>query len=813
MLVVTAIEGVCMGRGSLRIYLGAAPGVGKTFAMLEEGNRRAARGTDVVVASVETHGREQTAAALGDLPVLTLDAVLARRPELVLVDELEKHCGDVETLLDAGLDVLSTVNVQHLASLSDVVETITGVPQRETVPDAVVRGAEQVQLVDMTPEALRRRMAHGNIYPPEKIDAALGNYFRPGNLTALRELALLWLADRVEEGMQRYREQHGITGVWETRERVVVALTGGPEGEALIRRASRIAARSAGGDLIAVHEARSDGLIGAGPARLESQRLLVESLGGSYHYLVGDDVPRALLEFARGADATQIVLGASRRRAWAAALMGPGTGQTVTRLAGSIDVHIVSHDYAGRGLALPRLGYGLTRRRRLAGLLTAITPALTAVRHDFAFASDLCVYLLIVVVTSLIGGFYPAAFAAISGSLALNYFFAPPVHTFTIGDRDNVLALVIFLLVATLVSRVVDLSAQRSARAARSSAEAETLSSLAGSLVRGATTPQDLLGLVQETFAMDGVSLLGRDGAVGWQVLAEVGTNPPRQPSAADAFVDMSDTQSLALAGHPLSADDQRVLTAFAAQLAVAYRQWQLAEMASTIEPLAASERARTALLNAVSHDLRTPIAAAKAAVSSLLAGDVTWSADDRDELLNSADVSLDRLTDLVTNLLDLSRLQAGVLPVLVAPVGLDEVVPLALDHAARPDAPIDVDVPADLPDVLADAGLLERVVANVVQNALRYSPADARIRITGSAHGGTVELRVIDRGPGIPAAEADAVFAAFQRRDDTPSDGAGVGLGLAIARGFAEAMGGGVTAEETPGGGATIVIRLAVAL
>ena len=257
---------------------------------------------------------------------MDLAAVLARQPKLALVDELahtnvpgsggnEKRWQDVLVMLDAGIDVLSTVNVQHLASLNDVVETITGVPQQETVPDSVVRGAEQVQLVDMTPEALRRRMAHGNIYPPEKIDAALGNYFRPGNLTALRELALLWLADRVEEGMQQYREQHGITGVWETRERIVVALTGGPEGEALIRRASRIAARSTGGDLMAVHVSRSDGLVGPGPGptQLESQRLLVESLGGTYHSLVGEDVARALLEFAKGVDATQIVLGASRR--------------------------------------------------------------------------------------------------------------------------------------------------------------------------------------------------------------------------------------------------------------------------------------------------------------------------------------------------------------------------------------------------------------------------------------------------------------------------------------------------------------------
>jgi two-component system, OmpR family, sensor histidine kinase KdpD len=838
-------------RGTLRIYLGAAPGVGKTYAMLEEGHRRRERGTDVVIGFVQTHGRIHTAERIQDLPVvprkqvtyrgarfeeMDLDAVLARHPDQVLVDELahtnvpgsgrnEKRWQDVEELLAAGVDVISNVNVQHLESLNDVVQEITGVPQRETVPDSVVRAAEQVELVDMTPEALRRRMAHGNIYPPEKIDASLGNYFRTGNLTALRELALLWLADQVEEGMQRYREEHGITRTWETRERIVVGLTGGPEGEALIRRAARIAARTAGGDLLAVHVARSDGLAATGLGSLESQRLLVESLGGTYHSVVGDSIPSALLDFARSVDATQIVLGASRRRYWAA-LAGPGTSATVTRLSGPIDVHMVGHDYAGRGRSLPALGYGLTPRRRVAGLivgsalLVASTLALTALRGDVAFASDVAIYLLIVVVTSLVGGFYPALLAAVAGSLLLNYYFAPPLHTFTIDHRDNVIAVVIFLLVASLVSQVVDTSARRSASAARSSAEAETLSTLAGSLLRGEQALPALLERVQETFTMRSVSLLERSGPelpageTSWRVLAAVGSSPPQSPRDGDYAAEVDDDQVLVLQGHPLRAEDQRVLGAFAAEVSVAYRQRELAEAARAVEPLAESERVRTALLNAVSHDLRTPIAAAKAAVTSLRGADVVWSDEDRLELLATADKSLDQLTDLVTNLLDLSRLRAGVLPVLAGAVGLDDIVARALDHAAQPGTEIDVEVPADLPEVVADAGLLERVIANLVQNALRFAPEGSSIRISGSAHGGFVELRIVDRGPGIARAHAEAVFDAFTRRDDSSGSdgGGGLGLGLAIARGFAEAMGGSVTAEETPGGGATLVVRLAAA-
>ena len=828
-----------MARGTLRIYLGAAPGVGKTYAMLDEASRRLARGTDVVVGYVETYGRVHTAERLAGLPVLPrkrvtyrgagfdemdLEAIRARKPQVVLVDELahsnvpgsgphEKRWQDVDTLLSDGIDVIATLNIQHLESLNDVVERITGVPQRETVPDAAVRAAAQIELVDMTPEALRRRMAHGNIYPAEKIDAALGNYFRPGNLTALRELALLWLADSVEEGLQRYRADHGIAETWETKERILVGLTGGPEGETVIRRAARIAARTVGSELLAVHVSRSDGLAEPGVAGLTAQRLLVEQLGGSYHSVVGDDVPRALLDFARRVDATQIVLGVSRRHPVLAALAGPGTTGTVTRLSGPIDVHLVSHDYAaGRGIKLPALTGGLTARRRIAGLLVALVllPVVTLVgaslRGHLSFAADMPVYLLVVVLTSIVGGFYPALLSAVAASLLLNYFFVPPLHTFTIDEASNIVALAIFLLIAALVSQVVDLAARRSRQAARASAEAETLSTFAGSLLRGEQALEALLDRVRETFGVDAASLLQRTDA-DWLLLASTGSGAPSRPDDAGATAAIGDDLVLALSG-PLPAEDQRVLTAFAAHAAVAYRQLELTEMARAIEPLAESERQRTALLNAVSHDLRTPIAAAKAAISSLRAPEVMWTEADQRELLATAEQAMDRLTDLVTNLLDLSRLQAGVLPVLNAPVGIDDVVARALDHVGA-DHRVEVDVPSDLPEVVADAGLLERVLANVVQNALRYAPVGSPVRIAGSSYGEVVEVRVIDRGPGIPTGVLDAVFQPFQRGNDAPSNGAGVGLGLAIARGLTEAMGGTVRAEETPGGGATVVIAL----
>jgi two-component system sensor histidine kinase KdpD len=765
---------------------------------------------------------------------------------VVLVDELAhtnvpgtahaKRWQDVETLLDAGITVLTTVNIQHLESLNDVVAAITGVPQRETVPDEVVRHAEQVELVDMTPEALRRRMAHGNIYQPDKVDAALSNYFRPGNLTALRELALLWLADSVDEGMQRYREQHGIATTWETRERVVVALTGGPEGDVLIRRAARIAARATGGDLLAVHVARSDGLAGSSVAELANQRLLVESLGGSYHSIVGVDLPKAILDFARANNATQIVIGASRRNPTVTALTGPGTGANITRNSGSIDVHVVSHDYIGKGRVLPRLGRGLTARRRVAGLLTAavllamLVPICAALRSELSLGSDLLLFLLAVIVVSLVGGFYPAFAAAIAASLLLNFYFVPPIHKFTISEPENVLALVVFVVIASLVSRVVDLAARRSSEAARSNAEAETMSTLAGSLLRGEQALPALLDRVRETFAVHTVTLLRRDtdapASVGaapraptagglrgtWSCVATVGEDPCLRPEDGDTEVPVGDDLILALRGRTLAGEDQRVLAAFASQVAVAYQQRQLAEAAEAAVPLVEADRTRTALLNAVSHDLRTPIASAKAAVTSLRSPEVAWSDTDRQELLANADTALDRLTALVTNLLDLSRVQAGVLSVAARPVGLDDVVSRALDYTAR-EQKLDVDVPTTLPEVRADPGLLERVIANLVENALRYTPPNEQVRVTASTHADVVELRVIDRGPGIPPDDREAAFAPFQRRDDyATSTSAGVGLGLAIARGFVEAMHGTITLEDTPGGGLIAVVTLPVA-
>ena len=734
-----------------------------------------------------------------------------------------KRWEDVEELLAAGIEVISNVNIQHLESLNDVVQKITGVPQRETVPDAMVRAADQVELVNITPEALRRRMAHGNIYPPEKIDAALTNYFRTGNLTALRELALLWLADKVDEGLQRYRAQHGIQGTWEARERVVVALTGGEEGETLIRRGARIAARSTGGDLLAVHVTRSDGLTGADPAALAEQRRLTESLGGTYHQVVGDDIPQALLSFARAENATQLVLGASRRSWLSSVLTGPGFGARTIRGSGDIDVHIVTHAHMGRGRGLPRARGGLTRRRQLMGYLlaAALCPLLTLVlaglRGQLNLISDVLVFLVAVIVVALVGGFVPAILVAIAGSLLLNYYFTPPLHLWTIAEANNALALGVFVVVALLVSSVVDRAARRTRQAARASAESELLVTTAGNVLRGQRALEALLDRVREAFGMESVTLLecGPTGGTaahgpttGWHAVAHSGEPPVARPSDADAEVPVAETLVLALRGRSLPATDRRVLGAFAAYAAVALEQQRLSAEAEAARPIAEADRMRTALLAAVSHDLRTPLASAKAAVTSLRSHEVKWSKEDRDELLATADESLDRLAHLVDNLLDMSRLQAGALSVFPRPAGLDDIVARALDDLGTPRAAVKVDIPASLPEVRVDPAILERVIVNLTQNALRYSPAGTPPLLAASTLGDRVELRVVDQGPGIPRAQQDRMFVPFQRLGDTDNT-TGVGLGLALSRGLTEAMGGTLDPEETPGGGLTMTLSL----
>ncbi|MEU2552650.1 DUF4118 domain-containing protein [Streptomyces sp. NPDC013313] len=822
-----------MARGRLRVYLGAAPGVGKSYAMLAEGRRRRGRGTDVVIGLVEPHGRRLTAQMAEGLELvprrtmvyrgrefteMDLDAVLARRPQVALVDELahtnvpgcrnEKRWQDVEELLDAGIDVVSTLNIQHLLSLADVVEEITGVRQAETIPDEVVRRAEQVELVDMTPEALRRRMVHGNVYPPDRVEVALTHYFRPGNLTALRELALLWVADRVEEGLQRYRAEHGIVAPWETKERIVVALSGKRDEEALIRRAVRIAGRIPGSDLLAVHVAGDDGRVAADPVVLAAHRALVESLGGSYHQVVDADVAEALLEFARAENATQIVLGGSYRPLHE--LLGDRVVARVTRWAGGLDVHVLTHERRERARvpAPPALTGGLGRGRfwwgllLVAVLLPVLTVVLTTVR-GFGLAGELLLYLMAVVGVAVVGGLHPALLAAVGAGVLADYFFVQPVHSLAMARVGDAAVLVLFIVVAAVVSVAVERSARRARRHARASAEAGALADLATSALRDRDDLPSLLERVRTTFGLDALSLLQRDGSDSrrWFVTASSGPHPPERPEQAETEVSVTDELVLAARGGPLDAGDRRVLHGCAAQVAASWESRRSRRQAEALNERAVSDRRRAEALRAAASDLEAEVAAAQGALEQLRERRTPASAAQWAALCDRSQQAVRRIGALVGDVLDLSRVHAGALDVHLRPVDMDEVMAVALGDLGPGGHTLTLEMTEDLPDVIADATVVTRVVTDLAAHALRRSPDGEPPAVAVGTADGRVEIRLADHGPlDVEAREAVGVPVPV------------TGLVPRLCADLTQLIGGELRWEATAGGGLTAVLTLPAA-
>lgn len=825
-----------MKRGRLRVFLGAAPGVGKTFAMLEEGCRLQGEGRDVIVGIVDAHGRPEISNLVDNLEevsprhfldgaarreAMDLEAVLARGPEVALVDELahsnplgsshEKRWGDVEELLDAGIDVLSTLNIQNLESLNDVVFEITGVREQETIADQIVRQGAEIELVDLPQERIRERLKEGRIYPAEKIDTALANYFRPGNLSALRELALSWTADRVDETLADYRALHGIDQPWETKERIVVGLPGAQGADVIIRRAARTALRSRA-ELVGVYVRPTARLAGDEASHLSAQRELLESLGGTYHEVVSDDIAEALLGFARAENATQIVLGASRRsrlREW----LGGSPVMQVIRGSGTIEVHVISYETA-RPPRRPRpsrtRALGL-RRRVLAWLLAAtsiplLTLLLLSLGDQIALENVLLVYLLAAVAVGVVGGALPAVTSAGIGFLLANRYFTPPVQTWKIDDVGHLFSLFAFLLVASAVGLLVGNATRRSADARKARAQAEALAATTTAVdpVFGPQT-SGLTRRIRDVFAMNAAAVLRRSDD-GWDPIATVGASELRSPEDASEVIPLTDDTILALSGGSLTGDDRRVLRAFAAQMAQALDREKLEREAAAVEAMAETDRLRTALLNAVSHDLRTPLATIKASVTSLLETDVAWSAEQTQAFLQAILEETEHLNRVVGRLLDASRVQVGAVHVFFVPVGLDEVISSALSGLRAEGDRVKVEIPDALPPVQTDPALLERVVANLIENALTWSPPDHHVRVSAGEVAGRIDLRIIDRGPGIDPDGRAKIYQPFQRLGDSPK-GSGVGLGMAVARGFLEAMGNELVIEDTPGGGTTMVI------
>lgn len=826
-----------MHRGRLRVFLGAAPGVGKTFAMLEEGHRLQQEGNDVVVGVVNTHDRGEVELLLEGLervePIwpalpadadgaMDVDAVLARSPGVALVDELARvndetspyatRWDEVAALLDAGIDVLTTLNVQNLESLNDVVYQITGIKETETIADDLVRQSAEVELVDLTQEGIQERLVAGKIYPAEDIDAALANYFRPGNLSALRELALSWTADRVDETLTEYRLTHGIEQTWETKERIIVGLPAADGADVVVRRAARTARRSRA-ELLGVFVRPPNGPSDREAQHLARQRALLENLGGSYHEVVGENIAEALLAFAKAENATQIVLGVPRNPPlgrW----LGPSVVRGILKGSGTIEVHIVSFESSppAKPESSPRRSSVLSKRRQVAAWLVAgfslplLTTLLLSLRGDIALENVLLVYLLAAVAVGMIGGALPAVASGAGGFLLANWYFTPPFLTWKIADAGHLFSLFVFLFVTSAVGLLVGNATRRSAEARRARAQAEALAATSTAMSpEFGDQAQGLTGRIRDVFSMNAAAVLHQTDE-GWEQLAAVGAFELQTPNQASEVIPLTDDTVLALSGGSLTGDDRRVLRAFAAQMAHAIEREKLEREAAAVEAMAETDRLRTALLNAVSHDLRTPLATIKASVTSLLETDVAWSAEQTQSFMQIILEETERLNRVVGRLLDASRIQVGAVHVFSVSVGLDEVVSSALAGLGDSDDRVVVEIPETLPPVHTDPALLERVVANLIENALTWSPPHHRVRISAGEVAGRVDLRIIDRGPGIPAEQRERIYQPFQRLGDS-TKGTGVGLGLAVARGLLEAMGNDLLIEDTPGGGTTMVI------
>jgi two-component system sensor histidine kinase KdpD len=816
-----------MARGEFRVYLGSAPGVGKTYRMLDEGWRRRERGTDVVIGYVETHHRPNTDALLRDLEIvprvtreyrdielqeMDVEAILKRKPDVALVDELahtnapgsrnEKRWQDVELLLEAGIDVITTVNIQHLESVNDVVEKITGITQLETVPDAVVRRADQIELVDVTPEALRRRMAHGNIYTADKIDTSLSNYFRVGNLSALRELALLWLADRVEDALQRYQDDNEIAATWETRERLIVGVTGTQVDETLLRRAARIASRT-GAEIVAVHVKSADG-IHHNEVDTSLARELVNEFEGKFQEIVDDNTATALVAFARAERGTQIVLGASRPRS-ALRPLG-GVVENVLRHTPDLDVHVIAvgGERPAR-VAKRRRFHQLSWQRRVVALLLAgatlplLTLILTSARSSLSISTEFLAYLVLVLALSTWGGVLVGILAALAAFGLENYYFVKPLHTLAVSRPDDVVSLVAFLVFAVGASVVVSRFARRSYEADRARAEAQVLAKVVATV---GTSHDDLLPLLDSLRAVfDAASvaiLVRKDGVWASDV---VSGEPWHEEDSATHFT-IDDDYSLALEGVTLDGEDRQLISAFAGRIAAGLRMVSNVEEATQFREIAHVEAARSGLLRLVSNDVRGSLSTIRFKVTALLDGVVTAPARVQRERLIAIESEVDGLTHLVDDLVDLGRLEEGSITPRLLSVSMRVLLDQALEAVDTRGHSLDIDVAADLPKFVSDGEMVRRAIALVVENAVRISPSGQSVRITAGVERNTIELLVIDRGSGIDEEKRAAILDPLQRFGDEPG---GARLGLRVAAGFVALVGGRFRFEDTPGSGLTV--------
>jgi two-component system sensor histidine kinase KdpD len=859
-------------RGKLKIFFGAAPGVGKTYAMLEAGRKEGKAGADVVVGYVEPHVRPDTQALVLGLDLLPrrqveyrgatlqefdLEAALERRPQLLLVDELAhtnapgmthtKRWQDVEQLLAAGVNVYTTLNVQHLESLNDVVAQITRVTVRETVPDSVFEAADEVELVDLAPDDLLERLREGKVYIPHQAERAIENFFRKGNLIALRELALRRTAERVSAQVEDYRRTHAIRDTWPVAERLLVCVGPSPMSSRLVRATRRIAA-SLKAPWLAVHVETpgASSMSEADRGRLAQNMRLAEQLGAETVTLGGSSLVDEVLAYARARNVTKIIVGKSMEPRWKELLRGSFV-YDLTRRCGDIDVYVISGDAEETPTPQPRPSVS---SRRLGNYVWAIlivacctgldwllVPRIEPDQPEPEYLVNLAmIYLLGVVVISLWFGQGPSILASFLSVAAFDFFFVPPLLSFSVSDTQYLLTFAVMLVtgltISTLTARVklqAETARRRERRTAalyllsRDLAAAESVTEIVQAVVRHTSSafdahvavllPDRAKKLSVHPVLTGGFVPADKDrGVAQWAYdhgqKAGQGTNT--LPGADARYLPLAVSGvsvgvigvRTAEVGRTLDPDQEHLLEAFAGQAAIALERTKLAGEAELVRIQVERERLRNSLLSAVSHDLRTPLAAIAGASSTLLDGGQGLDQGSQHELLQSISDEAQSLNQLVGNLLDMTRLEAGALTVRREWHSLEEIVGVVLNRMGQrlDGRPIMTRLPPDLPLVFVDATLLQQVLINLLDNAHRYSPAGTPIEVTASVTGKTLTVEVADHGPGLAPGDEARVFEKFYR---SPHQGArsGVGLGLSICKGIVELHGGRMWAENGNGG------------
>jgi two-component system sensor histidine kinase KdpD len=848
-------------RGRLKIFLGAAPGVGKTYAMLKAAQARRREGIDLVVAVVETHGRKETEALLRGLEVIPrnrvdyrgqaleemdIDGVLKRRPKLALVDELAhsnvpgsrhpKRYHDVEELLEAGIDVYSTVNIQHLESLNDIVAQITRVTVRETLPDSVLERAEEVELVDLTPDALLQRLKEGKVYVPEQAQRAIRHFFSPGNLTALRELALRRTAERVDTEMVSYMQAHGISGPWPAGDRVMVCIDHTPNSARLVRAGRRIAERlRAKWMVVYVEGTRYQRLSEAERDQISETLRLAERLGGEVEIVPGPDLANQILRHAQLHNVSHIVIGRTRRSRLYEMLRG-SVVQEVLRRAGAIDVSILSTEDK-KGKPPERRPFTFKRPQLMPYLIgVASVVAVTMVAQVFGSTTSVTnltiMYLAAVLVSALTAGLGPALFASIAGLLAHNYFFPGRVHDFSFGDYNDIVSLVMFLSVAILTSNLMARLREQAEDANRREAASAALYAFSKKLA-GVGAVDDLLwAIVHQIAAMlrlrvllvlpEGDRLAVRAGYPpddqmsqaewaaakwAWEHNEPAGRGSDTLPTAERTFLPLRTARgAVGVLGidRPggqgfLMPDERRLLDSLADQAAMAIERLNLAEDMDEARLVTATERLRSALLTSISHDLRTPLSSIIGASTSLLSEATLYDETAKRDLLLTIQEEAERLNRFVGNLLDMTRLESGALELNRQFVEIGDIVGTALNRASRMlgQHRVDVQLGPDLPMLNLDFVLMEQVLVNLLDNAAKYSPAGSTIVLRALMEGRDVAIEIADEGLGIAPEDLEIVFDKFYRVHAADRKRAGTGLGLSICRGFIEAQGGRIVARS----------------